>query len=94
MYVLILDRAGNTLPTRFLSVACYNLVYLELARCGLTALPTGVAQLAPNLRALNLNYNFLEDVRGLEGLARLRKLSVVGARLKVWSAYVRRVKRR
>ncbi|KAJ7202834.1 hypothetical protein GGX14DRAFT_653064 [Mycena pura] len=84
--------SGNTLPTGFLSVACYNLVYLELARCGLTALPTGVAQLAPNLRALNLNYNFLEDVRGLEGLARLRKLSVVGARLKGTKALIRAVR--
>jgi Leucine-rich repeat (LRR) protein len=56
---------------------------LELANCRLATLPPNLATLTPNLRALNLNYNFLEDVRGLEGLARLRKLSVVGARLKV-----------
>ncbi|KAJ7725349.1 hypothetical protein B0H16DRAFT_1594654, partial [Mycena metata] len=72
----------NALPASFLSAACYNLVYLELANCRLATLPTGLAKLTPNLRALNLNYNFLEDVRGLEGLSRLRKLSVVGARLK------------
>lgn len=62
--------AGNALPAGFLTSACYNLVYLELANCRLTALPPGLATLVPNLR-------------GLEGLARLRKLSVVGARLKV-----------
>ncbi|KAJ6584656.1 hypothetical protein B0H19DRAFT_1105892 [Mycena capillaripes] len=55
----------------------------DLANCRLATLPPGLSALAPNLRALNLNYNFLEDVRGLEGLDRLRKLSVVGARLKV-----------
>jgi Leucine-rich repeat (LRR) protein len=68
-----------------LSAACYNLVYLELANCRLATLPPGLSALVPNLRALNLNYNFLEDVRGLEGLNRLRKLSVVGTRLKVRS---------
>ncbi|KAJ7163243.1 hypothetical protein C8R46DRAFT_1352952 [Mycena filopes] len=74
--------SGNALPASFLTAACYNLVYLELANCRLATLPPGLAKLTPNLRALNLNYNFLEDVRGLEGLSRLRKLSVVGARLK------------
>ncbi|KAJ7164715.1 hypothetical protein C8R43DRAFT_1232838 [Mycena crocata] len=74
--------SGNALPANFLSSACYNLVYLELANCRLATLPPNLATLAPNLRALNLNYNFLEDIRGLEGLSRLRKLSVVGARLK------------
>ncbi|KAJ7023187.1 hypothetical protein C8F04DRAFT_1306139 [Mycena alexandri] len=72
----------NALPASFLSAACYNLVYLELVNCRLAMLPPGLVKLTPNLRALNLNYNFLEDVRGLEGLSRLRKLSVVGARLK------------
>ncbi|KAK7048103.1 hypothetical protein R3P38DRAFT_2867383 [Favolaschia claudopus] len=84
--------SGNTLPANFLTAACYNLVYLELANCGLTTLPVGLATLAPNLRALNLNYNFLEDVRGLEGLARLRKLSVVGARLKGTKEIIRVVR--
>ncbi|KAJ7465311.1 hypothetical protein FB451DRAFT_1340797 [Mycena latifolia] len=50
--------SGNALSANFLSSACYNLVYLELANCRLTALPPGLAALAPNLRALNLNYNF------------------------------------
>ncbi|KAF8208591.1 hypothetical protein K438DRAFT_1812522 [Mycena galopus ATCC 62051] len=84
--------SGNALPANFLSAACYNLVYLELANCRLAALPPGLATLTPNLRALNLNYNFLEDVRGLEGLARLRKLSVVGARLKGTKEIIRVVR--
>ncbi|KAF7357652.1 Sin component scaffold protein cdc11 [Mycena sanguinolenta] len=83
---------GNALPANFLSAACYNLVYLELANCRLATLPAGLATLTPNLRALNLNYNFLEDVRGLEGLARLRKLSVVGARLKGTKEIIRVVR--
>ncbi|KAJ7366542.1 hypothetical protein DFH08DRAFT_834757 [Mycena albidolilacea] len=84
--------SGNALPANFLSAACYNLVYLELANCRLATLPPGLATLTPNLRALNLNYNFLEDVRGLEGLARLRKLSVVGARLKGTKEIIRVVR--
>ncbi|KAJ6466377.1 hypothetical protein C8R45DRAFT_839425 [Mycena sanguinolenta] len=84
--------SGNALPANFLSAACYNLVYLELANCRLATLPAGLATLTPNLRALNLNYNFLEDVRGLEGLARLRKLSVVGARLKGTKEIIRVVR--
>jgi len=35
----------------------------------------------PNLRHVNLNYNFLEDLKGLSGLQGLRKLSLIGARL-------------
>ena len=64
--------------------ACYNLVYLEVAACRLTSLPFNFSSLVPNLRVLNLNYNFLESddvARGLVGLARLRKLSVVGGRM-------------
>ncbi|KAF7296502.1 hypothetical protein HMN09_01057000 [Mycena chlorophos] len=84
--------SGNALPAGFLSTPCYNLVYLEVARCGLTKLPAGLATLIPNLRALNLNYNFLEDVGGLVGLTRLRKLSVVGARLKATKDIIRVVR--
>lgn len=31
---------------------------------------------------LNLNYNFVEDPRPLEGLTRLRKLTLIGSRVK------------
>ncbi|EMD39716.1 hypothetical protein CERSUDRAFT_112020 [Gelatoporia subvermispora B] len=74
--------SGNPLARGFLSEPCYNLVYLELARCRLTELPPDLAGLVPNVRVLNLNYNFLEDVRPLEGLRRLRKLTVIGSRIK------------
>ncbi|KIM43242.1 hypothetical protein M413DRAFT_69231 [Hebeloma cylindrosporum] len=74
--------SGNPLKCDFLEEPCYNLVYLELAACRLTGLPKGMARLLPNLRVLNLNYNFLEDVRGLEGLTRLQKLTIIGSRVK------------
>lgn len=72
---------GNPLKAGFLQEPCYNLVYLELAACRLTSLPPDLVRLAPNLRVLNLNYNFLEDARPLEGLTRLRKLTLIGSRL-------------
>lgn len=34
------------------------------------------------MRVLNLNYNFVEDPRPLEGLTRLRKLTLIGSRVK------------
>ncbi|KAI0029478.1 hypothetical protein K488DRAFT_80141 [Vararia minispora EC-137] len=80
---------GNPLPDSFFIEPCYNLIYLELAACRLTHLPPGLPALAPNLRALNLNYNFIEDVRPLEGLGRLSKLTVIGSRLKGTKAIVR-----
>lgn len=73
---------GNTLGREFIEEPCYNLVYLEVAACRLTGLPRELARLTPNLRVLNLNYNFLEDVAALEGLTRLKKLTLIGSRLK------------
>jgi len=52
-------------------------------------LPDDLARLIPNVRVLNLNYNFLEDVRPLEGLTRLEKLTVIGSRLKGTKALIR-----
>lgn len=64
---------------------CYNLIYLELAACRLTDLPANFSALVPNLRVLNLNYNFLESAdevaMSLMGLRRLRKLTLVGSRM-------------
>ncbi|KAA1473712.1 hypothetical protein DENSPDRAFT_859988 [Dentipellis sp. KUC8613] len=74
--------SGNPLPADFISEACYNLIYLELAACRLTRLPEKMAGLVPNLRVLNLNYNFLDEVKALEGLRRLNKLTIIGSRLK------------
>jgi Leucine-rich repeat (LRR) protein len=73
--------AGNLLQGVFLDGACYQLVYLELAGCGLRRLPERMAELIPNVRVVNLNYNRLEDIEELGGLSRLRKLSVIGSRL-------------
>ncbi|KAI0051077.1 hypothetical protein FA95DRAFT_1580818 [Auriscalpium vulgare] len=81
--------SGNPLPADFLSEACYNLIYLEIAACRLTGLPNNLPALAPNLRVLNLNYNFLEDVRPLEGLRRLNKLTIIGSRLKGTKGLIR-----
>ncbi|KAI0629876.1 hypothetical protein C8Q77DRAFT_1064510 [Trametes polyzona] len=74
--------SGNPLKPGFLSEPCYNLVYLELAACRLIKLPADFARMVPNVRVLNLNYNFLEDPSPLEGLTRLRKLTIIGSRIK------------
>jgi Leucine-rich repeat (LRR) protein len=70
------------LKPSLLEEPCYNLVYLELAACRLASLPADLVKLVPNLRVLNLNYNFLEDAKPLAGLKRLRKLTIIGSRLK------------
>ncbi len=59
----------------------FSLVYLEAAACSLSEWPACFSELLPNLRCLNLNYNFLRDLTGLQGLASLRKLMMIGARL-------------
>ncbi|BGP26239.1 leucine-rich repeat protein [Rhodotorula toruloides] len=73
--------SGNPLPSSFPSEKFFNLVYLELAMCQLTSLPADLASVIPNVRVLNLDYNFLHDLAPLQGLTRMTKLSVVGARL-------------
>lgn len=81
--------SGNPTKPGFISEPCYNLVYLEVAACRFSVLPQNFSQLVPNLRVLNLNYNFLEDTRPLEGLTRLRKLTIIGSRLKSTKQLVR-----
>ncbi|CUA67143.1 Septation initiation network scaffold protein cdc11 [Rhizoctonia solani] len=81
--------SGNPLDPGFLEVPCYNLAYLELAACRLSTLPPDLCRLVPNLRVLNLNYNFLSDARPLAGLMRLRKLTVIGSRLKATKPLLR-----
>ncbi len=65
---------------------------MELAACRLTSLPQDLAKLIPNVRVLNLNYNFLEDTRPLEGLTRLRKLTIIGSRITAAKQFVRVLK--
>ncbi|RPD73949.1 hypothetical protein L226DRAFT_91508 [Lentinus tigrinus ALCF2SS1-7] len=81
--------SGNPLKPGFLSEPCYNLVYLELAACRIITLPADFSRMVPNVRVLNLNYNFLEDPRPLEGLTRLRKLTIIGSRIKGAKQFIR-----
>ncbi|CDR99806.1 hypothetical protein [Sporisorium scitamineum] len=64
-------------PLRFL-----NLVYLELSACQLMQLPEDLAQVAPNLRSLNLDHNLISTLPSLAGMQRLKRLSLVGCRVK------------
>ncbi|KAH8818980.1 hypothetical protein DL96DRAFT_1622597 [Flagelloscypha sp. PMI_526] len=78
-----------------LSKPTYNLTYLELAGCRLTSMPFSFGSMTPNLRMLNLNYNFLGDdafqlPKSTTGkLERLRKVSVVGAKVGSVKTFVR-----
>lgn len=84
---------GNKLKGDFMEEPCYNLIYLEVAACRLTRLPKELGRMVPNLRVLNLNYNFLEDVAGLEGLTRMKKLTMIGSRLRGTKALIRVIQR-
>ncbi|KAJ9099240.1 hypothetical protein QFC21_004120 [Naganishia friedmannii] len=73
---------GNRLSKQFFPTRpLYSLVYLEAAACSLSEWPEGFGQRLPNLRILNMNYNFIEDLSGIEGLQGLRKLMMIGCRL-------------
>ncbi|KAH7885133.1 hypothetical protein F5I97DRAFT_1928557 [Phlebopus sp. FC_14] len=85
--------SGNKLEVDFIEEPCYNLVYLEVAACRLMRLPRQLGRLVPNLRVLNLNYNFLEEVGGLDGLTRLKKLTMIGSRLKGTKPLIRVLQR-
>jgi protein NUD1 len=89
---IFIAHLGNPMANDFMQDACYNLIYLELAACRLTSLPPKFSALVPNLRVLNLNYNFLKDIKPLEGLARLKKLTIIGSRLTGTKALIRCVK--
>lgn len=80
--------SGNPVPASFPSEKFFNLVYLELAMCQLTSLPGNLSESVPNVRVLNLNFNFIEDLTPLKGLTRLKKLTVLGARLSSCRAIV------
>ncbi|KAG6331606.1 hypothetical protein ID866_7482 [Astraeus odoratus] len=85
--------SGNKLRSDFIDEPCYNLIYLEVAACRLTGLPREMGRLVPSLRVLNLNYNFLEDVTALEGLTRMKKLTMIGSRLKGTKPLIRVLQR-
>ncbi|KAG8797907.1 hypothetical protein FRC16_008385 [Serendipita sp. 398] len=73
----------------FLDEPCYNLIYLELADCKLTRIPKEIGRVIPNVRVLNLNYNFVSELEGLEQLRRLKKVSMIGSHLRGTKGIVR-----
>ncbi|KAI8683517.1 hypothetical protein NCS57_00016100 [Fusarium keratoplasticum] len=73
--------SGNYLGSFEPTVDFLNLQLLELANCGLQALPDNLGQLMPNLRTLNVNFNAIRDLESLRFIPRLKKLLVAGNRL-------------
>jgi Leucine-rich repeat (LRR) protein len=73
--------SGNYLGTFEPAVDFLNLQLLELANCGIQALPDNLGQLMPNLRTLNLNFNAIRDLEPLRFIPRLKKLLAAGNRL-------------
>jgi len=87
------DITGNAFGSWFLDEPCDNLIYLELADCQLTSVPKEMGRVIPNVRVLNLNHNFIGELDGLGGLRRLRKLSMIGSRLRNTREIVKVVRR-
>lgn len=87
-----LHPSGNPLPLSFFNQRCPNLVYIEMAACKLDTLPSTFPSFAPNVRSLNMNYNFFSDVKNLGGLKQLTKLSIVGSRLEATKPVMRMLK--
>jgi len=73
--------SGNYLGCFEPTVDFLNLQLLDLANCGLQALPDKMGQLMPNLRTLNVNFNAIADLSPLRYVPRLKKLLVAGNRL-------------
>lgn len=73
--------SGNYLGTFEPQVDFLNLQLLELANCGLQALPNDLGQLMPNLRTMNLNFNAIANLSPLRFIPRLKKLLAAGNRL-------------
>ncbi|KAK0534174.1 Protein nud1 [Tilletia horrida] len=63
-------------------IVLFTLVYLELSGCQLTVLPSALPSQLPNLRHLNLDHNLFTTLPGLQALTRLKRLSLVGCRVK------------
>lgn len=71
----------NPLPSLTMTHTFHNLRRLELASCGIQALPENFGQQVESLRFLNLNFNALKDLRPLLNIKRLEELHVAGNRL-------------
>lgn len=70
------NRLGEFHPHR----SFLNLQLLDLANCALQHLPDSLGDTMPNLRVLNLNFNGLSDISGLQNISRLKRLHLVGNR--------------
>ncbi|KAH0605411.1 uncharacterized protein H6S33_004633 [Morchella sextelata] len=74
--------SGNPLRELSLKLDFLNLQYLELASAQLTVLPKDFGELLCNTRVLNLNNNAISDLKPLLGIIRLKKLLLVGNRVR------------
>lgn len=74
--------SGNAIRTLQFKTDFPNLQYLELAGTQLTSLPANFGFLMSNVRVINLNYNAISDLSPLRGILRLKKLFLVGNRVK------------
>ncbi|KAK0651490.1 hypothetical protein B0T16DRAFT_386912 [Cercophora newfieldiana] len=73
--------SGNFIGAFEPPVDLLNLQLLELANCGLQALPADLGFMLPNLRTINLNMNALSDLAPLAGVPRLKRILVSGNRV-------------
>ncbi len=73
--------SGNLLEEFAPKADLLNLQLLEVANCGIRALPEDVGLSMPNLRVVNLNMNALSGLGGLVGVPRLKRICVAGNRL-------------
>jgi len=74
--------SGNAIRTLQFKTDFPNLQYLELASAQLTSLPANFGSLMSNVRVINLNYNAISDLTPLAGILRLKKLFLVGNRIR------------
>ncbi|KAK4226481.1 hypothetical protein QBC38DRAFT_480501 [Podospora fimiseda] len=73
--------SGNLFRSFTPTVDFLNLQLLELANCGISALPDDFGLLMPNLRVLNLNLNALTSLAPLRYIPRLKRLFASGNRI-------------
>lgn len=73
--------SGNYVGALEPRIDMLNLQLLELASCGLRALPQGMGQMMPNLRSLNICFNAVTELGPLRFVPRLKRLLAAGNRL-------------
>ncbi|KAL1303508.1 hypothetical protein AAFC00_006883 [Neodothiora populina] len=76
-----LNLSSNAIGHLDLQHSFHSIQNLELACCGLQELPADFGLKMPNLRAINLSFNALKDVRPLLNITRLETLNVAGNRI-------------